>query len=170
MVEISRRWLFLLLLPNVLASTALAGDVRWQEFLHFTRVETSVVDAERGHLLVLWEMAGLARFAGEVAVMASHGISEHRPDDRAYRGHVVYRFEDGSRKHAEIEGRITGAHGRDGNVQEGSFVIVGGTGRFDGIAGEGGFTATQYTATEAGGHTLVEVVARLAPDGDGGQP
>lgn len=151
---------------TVAAVPALASaeerSVHWQEFLHFTRVEAAPVFDRDGHVLLLWAMAGLAVFPdGEVAVVRSVGTSDNVPGDPTYRGYVLYRFDDGSTEHARLQGRITGPYGAHGNTQEGSFTLLDGTGRFAGIGGGGTYTGTQYTPTEAGGHTLISVTGRL---------
>ena len=147
------------------APAAGAGDeLRWQETLHITRLETSAVTREHdagAHLLALWEMRGLAVFADEVAVMHSTGFTDHDPAGSSYTGYAHYRFADGSTKTARLHGRIVAELEGGSNRQEGAFTMLGGTGRFAAVIGQGRFTAVQYTPALNGGLLHVEVRARL---------
>ncbi len=148
--------LFALMVAPALA--AAEQSISWTEYLRFTDAQVHAAGEEGRYLVGVWTMTGLAEFSdGEVAVITATGTLDYDRGLGRYGGWVEYRFEDGSTKLARLEGEVTERLPDGGNLQEGTFTYVAGTGRFDGIEGSGTFSGRQYRPADDGGDSLVRV-------------
>lgn len=121
------------------------------------KVESVAVGDRPNHVLGVVEFTGLTFYAnGEIAShrnVATFDLSEGLGSNRGY---VVHTFEDGSTSFERYEGAVVADQAGDRHSLEGRFECVGGTGRFQGLAGEGTWTAERYGSLETGSYVVVD--------------
>ena len=161
MLNISFLSICLLLVP--VSIHAAEREERWSEVLYFTASSGLAIPGDEGRYVGVWEMRGVAQFGDDnVAKMRTGGTLDLRRGTGPYTGYVLYTFSDGSTKFGKIEGVITKPMADGGNVQEGTLIYEGGSGRYTGIHGSGTFRARQYGPASDGGETVIDVVASFS--------
>ena len=119
---------------------------------HFAKVEVMPVGDVPGHIVGLADQRGLTtNDAGEVGVWASkvyldltNGIGPHQT-------YTVITFEDKSTMVTQARGTTAGAAADGSSTFEGTFVYIGGTGRFAGIQGRGSYRGKRMAPITPGG-------------------
>ena len=79
---------------------------------------------------------------GEVSTYVNKGTYDFNHGSETHRGYVVRTFPDGSTTTTKYEGRSE--YGGESVTWEGTFVYIAGTGKFEGITGEGTYKGTRY--------------------------
>ncbi len=134
--------LFLSLHGNIKAGAGSndAVPIEWREAFVTVEVNMKQIDGVEGRFLGIMEQRGFAFYEhGEVATVDVWLTFERRGPATDYTGYAVYKFADGATK----VGRFSG-EGDPRGEQEGEFVFDGGTGRYEGITGEGTFVGQGY--------------------------
>lgn len=124
----------------------------WREVLHTTTHHVLSVGNANGHTIGVMEQQGLALFERDVATLAVKWTYEQKADQLTFKGYALYTFADGATRTATV----TGKGSRPGK-QEGSLIFTQGSGRFNGIAGKGRWTAVTFSTDSQDTH--VEVTA-----------
>lgn len=115
---------------------------QWREVFVTTSGHSMQPEALQGRAVGVMEQRGFAFFKDEVAAITAWLTYESLNGRTVYTGYVEYRFEDGSMQLVRIEGS-----GQSYGEQEGKLKYLSGVGRFNGIDGEGTFSARGYAPT-----------------------
>jgi hypothetical protein len=132
----------LVILAWVLGSAApsQAEDLKWKLISMGTKVETNKIDDQEGHIIGIFERKGLMIHEnGDVANELNRGFIDIVKGVRKFQGYCLQTFKDGSTIMMKHQGTNV-----KGQVVEASFELIKGTGRFDGIKGQGTFTGQDY--------------------------
>jgi len=122
------------------ASPTQAEDIKWKLISTVTKVDTHKVDDQEGHILGTVERKGLMLHDnGDVANELNKVIFDNVAGVSKWQGYCLQTFKDGSTIMMKHQG--TNAKGQ---IVEASFELIKGTGRFDGIKGQGTFTGQDY--------------------------
>ncbi len=131
------------------------GDRAWREVVRITDNQTKRTETVPPHAMGITEQKGLVFYeGGEVGAVTLWFSWEGDSEESHYRGYGRYDFADGSSVFTSFEGA-----GALPGKQAGTLKFLGGTGRFEGIAGEGKFGAATMTPGSAGGDTFRDVQA-----------
>ncbi len=132
-----------------------AVKTAWREVVRITDNQTKRTETVPPHAVGMTEQKGLVFYeGGEVGAVTLWLVWDGDSNESHYRGYGRYDFADGASYYTYFEG--TGAlPGR----QTGTLKFLGGTGRFEGIQGEGKFAAATMTPASAGGDTFRDVQA-----------
>ena len=128
------------------ASLAQAQDLGTSRRVQGTAEITSVgVGDVPGHVVGVVEFKGLTFFAdGEIAIHTNPATFDLTDGSGRHQGYVVHHFDDGSTSIERYQGEARlSADGRR-TVVEGSFECIGGTGRFEGLKGDGTYGASVW--------------------------
>lgn len=99
-------------------------------------------DEKRG--IGTFQLNGLAFLEdGQIGTIKDTGAYESNKGLRAYLGYYFVTFSDGSTLMEKYQG--TAKPGEKTTAHEGTLTYIGGTGRFEGVKGEGTFTGTGYS-------------------------
>jgi hypothetical protein len=141
--------------PKGAAPEVQTVKMAWREVVRISDNQTKRTDTVPPHAVGMTEQKGLVFYeGGEVGAVSLWFAWNGDSDESHYRGYGRYDFADGASYYTYFEG--TGAMpGR----QSGTVKFLGGTGRFEGIQGEGKFAAATMTAVSAGGDTFRDVQA-----------
>lgn len=127
----------------------------WREVVRITDNQTKRTETDPPHAVGITEQKGLVFYGGgEVGAVTLWFTWEGDSAESHYRGYGRYDFADGASVYTSFEG----AGGLPGK-QTGTLTFLGGTGRFEGIAGSGQFAAATLTPGSAGGDTFRDVQA-----------
>jgi len=135
-------------------------DLGTSRLVQGTAEATSVeVGGVPGHVLGVVEFKGLTFFAdGEIATHSNPATFDLTNGFGPHRGYVVHYFDDGSTSIERYRGEARlSADGR-GTVVEGTFECIGGTGRFDGLKGEGTYRGERLGALRMGDYVYVDTI------------
>jgi hypothetical protein len=113
------------------------GDetLKWRHVQHATTFQTVEVGDTKGHVLNVYRLPGLATFPdGSIGSTAVIGESDVTNGGGAINGYMVLKTKDGSELWLKYTGSITA----DG-VRKGTEFVIGGTGKYQGVKGEGTF-------------------------------
>jgi hypothetical protein len=101
-----------------------------------TKVETLKVDDQEGHIVGVYERKGvMVHENGEIANELNRGVFDSVKGVNKWQGYCVQTFKDGSTMWMKHQGT-----GEKGQIVEATFELIKGTGRFEGIKGQGTFT------------------------------
>lgn len=119
---------------------------------HFAKVEAMPVGDVPGHVVVLADQRGLTTTdTGEVGVWASKVFLDLTNGIGPHQTYTVTTFEDKSTTVSRATGRTTEVAADGSSSFEGTFTYVGGTGRFEGIAGSGSYHGRRLAPLAPGG-------------------
>ena len=138
--------------------------VKSQAIRHLTKME--VVKVGEGHIIGVSERSGLAIFEdGEVATTTAQSTFDSMQGSGTHQGYAQYVFEDGSTYVAKYQGTSKSADGGKTATFEGTFDYVSGTGRFEGIKGNGSYNGKRYLPGKDGGDYVVDVTGTYTVPG-----
>lgn len=131
-------------IATVLASSGVTAQeaqaIQWREAFVTVESEIRPVEGHEGHFVGMSRQRGFAFYEDEDTATVSVFLTfERSGPSTSYRGYAVYTFPDDSTK----GGYFTGS-GDPMGQQSGDFVFQGGTGRFEGITGEGSFAGRGF--------------------------
>lgn len=127
----------------------------WREVVRITDNQSKRTETVPPHAVGMVEQKGLVFYqGGEVGAVTLWFVWDGDSDQSHYRGYGRYDFADGASYYTYFEGA-----GALPGRQTGTLKFLGGTGRFEGVQGEGKFGAATMTATSAGGDTFRDVEA-----------
>ena len=110
--------------------------IEWREAFVTVDAELREIEGHKDHAVGLMQQRGFAFYEDEeVATVSTWLTFERSGAETNYRGYAVYAFPDGATK----IGRFTGTGDPQGE-QSGQFSLECGTGRYEGITGQGHFT------------------------------
>jgi hypothetical protein len=122
------------------AALAQAEDLKCKLISMGTKVETNKIDDEEGHIIGIFERKGLMIHEnGELANELNRGFIEVVKGVRKFQGYCLQTFKDGSTMMMKHQGTNV-----KGQIVEASFQFIKGTGRFEGIKGQGTYTGQDY--------------------------
>jgi hypothetical protein len=122
-----------------------------------TAVETVPVGDVPGHVMGVIGFAGLTFYEdGTVATHTNPATFDLTDGAGPHQGWVVHTFDDGSTAIEHYQGRATLIEGGARTVVEGTYTCEGGTGRFEGLAGEGTYQGERFGRLEAGASVYVD--------------
>ena len=158
-----------LLLPMLGQAQDLGTSRRVQGTAAVTSVEVGDVP---GHVVGVVLFKGLSFFeGGEIATHSNPATFDLTDGSGPHRGYVMHYFDDGSTSIERYEGQARLSADGKRTVVEGTFACVGGTGRFEGLQGEGTYRGERIcreyrtTATIAGRRQHLYGTACRQPDG-----
>jgi hypothetical protein len=138
--------------PAPVQAQDLGTSRRVQGTAEVTTVEVGDVP---GHVVGVVEFRGLSFFAdGEIATHTNPAIFDLINGSGPHQGYVVHHFDDGSTSIERYRGeaRLSGKR----TVVEGTFECVGGTGRFEGLKGQGTYRGERLGALQTGDYVYVD--------------
>ncbi len=146
----------LLLVP---ATQAKAETVKYNYTSQVTKMEFTVFQDVKGHVVGLFERRGVAIFENEVAVLELWGTFDYIKKKGPWEEYTRLTFKDGSTTTHKIQGATS--YAPDGTkLLKGKGEFIKGTGRFEGIKGQlslNGRFVTPYTKDKTKGDNWVEV-------------
>jgi hypothetical protein len=155
----------LLLMPATQAS-AKKEKFKARSFSQITKMHVIKVGDVEGHIIAVYERRGLALVDGEVTTFLNRAMLDMTKGKGTAEGYVTYTFEDGSTTVSKFQGTLAPSEGKT-LTAEGTFIFIGGSGRFEGIKGDGKWTAksyTPYTKEETKSDLIVDVTGtRILP-------
>lgn len=168
MCEMSvKRFLFGAFLVLVLGGTAAAKtlDHTYQAVMHIQKSHALPVLDDGAHVLGIAAFRGLAIFSeDDIAVHRYEGWFDLIAGSGRFHGYASWTFEDGSELRADYSGMASNP-GSGGLEVEASFENFSGTGRFEIVSGEGGFTGRRLDPIDKGGNTYLNGMLKLTvPD------
>lgn len=151
MTTIKRNWgiIGIMLIAVWLLVPATQASAKEEKFKarsvsQITKMDVIKVGDVEGHIIAVYERRGLAFLDGEVATFLNQGMLDMTKGKGTGEGYAMYTFEDGSTTVSKWEATLAPIEGKR-ITAEGTFTFIGGSGRFEGIKGEGKFTAKSYT-------------------------
>ena len=141
--------LVLQILLLISATRVAAEDFKCRLISGTTKVEVIGVGDEKGHLMGFYERKGLMLYEnGEVANEANRGVFDRTEEGSKWEGYCVQTFKDGSTMWMKHQGTRV-----KNQIAEATFEFIKGTGRFEGIKGQGTITGRWITyADDHGGY------------------
>ena len=126
-----------------------AETLKWRTAATVTKDENISVSDEKGHILGVQILQGLAFFEnGEIAKYRSHAISDTRPGKGGQAiTYQIYTFEDGSTIVNRTQ-RLMVADESGNYSAKSTIEIIKGTGRFEGIRGTASATGKTFLGSE----------------------
>jgi hypothetical protein len=138
----------------------LGSTRRVQGTAEVTSVEVGDVP---GHVVGVVVFKGFTFFAdGEIATHSNPATFDLTNGSGPHRGYVVHYFDDGSTSIERYEGEARLRADRKRTIVEGSFQCVGGTGRFEGLQGEGAYRGERLGALQTGDFVYVDTTGSCA--------
>jgi hypothetical protein len=142
----------------VMASLAHAQDLgnsrRVQGTAEVTTVEVGDVP---GHVVGVVEFKGLTFFAdGEIATHSNPATFDLTDGSGPHQGYVIHYFDDGSTSIERYQGEARLSVDGRRTIVEGSFECIGGTGRFEGLKGQGTYRGERLGALRTGDYVYVD--------------
>jgi hypothetical protein len=173
MTTIKRNWgiICILLIAVWLLAPATTAIAKKEKFKarsvsQISKMHVIKVGDVEGHIIAVYERRGLAFFDGEVATFLNRAMYDMTKGKGTAEGYVTYTFEDGSTTISKFQGTLAPSEGKR-ITAEGTFIFIGGSGRFEGIKGDGKWTAksyTPYTKEETKSDLIVDVTGtRILP-------
>lgn len=136
-------WLMLITFLVLQVSTVIAGDtkqIKWREAFITVEANLQEVEGHEGHAVGVMQQRGFAFYDdGQVATVNVWLTFKRSAGGTSYRGYAVYSFPDGASK----VGRFTGS-GDPRGEQSGQFTLESGSGRYEGITGQGSFSGRGF--------------------------
>ncbi len=124
----------------VSAAQAQAEDLKCKLISMITKADTNKIDDQEGHIIGIFERKGLmVHENGEIANELNRGVFDSIKGVTKLQGYCLQTFKDGSTmmmRHQGINDK--------GKIVEASFEFIKGTGRFEGITGQGTYTGQNY--------------------------
>jgi hypothetical protein len=125
-------------LLSIGASTVTRADeiLKWRHVQHNISVQSLDVGDAKGHSLYLYQLPGIAFFPdGSLGSTMVVGTSDLTNGSGTNSGYSTLNFSDGS----AIFMKYSGTNKTDGNrfPRQGTFVVIGGKGRYEGVKGDG---------------------------------
>ena len=140
--------------PTVGEAQDLGNSRRVQGTAEVTTVEVGDVP---GHVVGVVEFKGLTFFeGGEIATNANPATFDLTDGSGPHQGYVVHYFDDGSTSIERYQGEAKLSADGKRTVVEGTFQCVGGSGRFEGLKGEGTYRGERLGALETGDYVYVD--------------
>jgi hypothetical protein len=121
------------------------------------QVTTHEVGDVPGHVVGVVEFKGLTFFAdGEIATHTNPAIFDLIDGSGPHQGYVVHHFDDGSTSIERYRGEARLSADGKRTVVEGTFECIGGTGRFEGLKGQGTYRGERLGALQTGDYVYVD--------------
>ncbi len=141
------RWGGLVVLVIALGLPALAAqagetEVEGRNVHHGVKSEWVEVGDVEGHVVGFWEINGLGFQEDDVTAIKGWGTFDSIKGTGTHQGYLIKTWSDGSTYTSSFEGRSKPAGKL--RLNEGTWILVGGTGRFEGVKGEGTYSGTRY--------------------------
>ena len=155
------------LLSTLIIWFSLFGGFVWAQTTEKSRASTYVtkmelisIGDEEGHVVGLFEKRGLGfHDSGEISIITEQGTFDYVNGSGPHQGYTINTYEDGSKTVLKFQGTTTQASEGTTSLLEGTFEIINGSGRFEGIEGDGSYTGkrlTTLTKEGARGDTYVD--------------
>jgi hypothetical protein len=142
----------------VMAALAHAQDLgnsrRVQGTAEITGVEVGDVP---GHVVGVVEFKGITFFAdGEIATHSNPATFDLTNGSGPHQGYIVHYFDDGSTSIERYQGEAQLSADGKRTIVKGAFQCIGGTGRFEGLKGEGTYRGERLGALRTGDYVYVD--------------
>jgi hypothetical protein len=140
------------------SSPAPAQDLGTSRRVQGTAEVTTVeVGDVPGHVVGVVEFKGLTFFAGgEIATHTNPATFDLTDGSGPHQGYVVHHFDDGSTSIERYRGEARLSADGKRTVVEGTFECIGGTGRFEGLKGQGTYRGERLGALQTGDYVYVD--------------
>jgi hypothetical protein len=143
-----------LAIPTLAPAQDLGTSRRVQGTAEVTTIEVGDVP---GHVVGVVQFKGLTFFAhGEIATHSNPAAFDLTNGSGPHRGYVVHYFDDGSTSIERYQGEARLSADGKRTVVEGTFECIGGTGRFEGLKGEGTYRGERLGALQTGDYVYVD--------------
>jgi len=114
------------------------------------KVEMIEVGDVPSHVIGVTELKGLAFEDGEVGTYSAWITFDYTNGSGTHEGYGITTFEDGSTQITKSQGTTKASEDGKISVFEGTFTILGGSGRFEGIKGKGSYTGKRIAPLSVG--------------------
>ena len=137
--------LFLCVAPWAMATEPFDGESQeWRGLFYTMKVENLSMEPLEGTSMGAREVSGLAFYDNGEVAMVDAWLSFFRVEGRSnYEGFALFRFPDGSTQTASLVGCISAT-----GAETCEFSFVCGSGRFDGIVGDGSFASDGFSLAD----------------------
>lgn len=163
MKKFCRYWGVIIILPMgiclLLASTQAWAEMMKGRQVHFlTRVEVLEVGDVADHIIGIYGTTGLESNyeAGEVASPTNRGTLDYIKGAGTYEAYSIATYEDGSTCTYKVLGTTRPDRKGKGSLFEATLTLIGGTGRFAGIQGEGSYTGRRIAPLDTAAPIYVD--------------
>ena len=132
-------------LVAVAATPALAGEVSasGRNVQTVEKVEWLEVGDQEGHVVGIYRSKGLTFHGdGEISTTVNHGTFDYVKGAGSHEGYLVRTFDDDSTMTVKYQG--TTKHDAAGRVTQGTASYATGTGRYEGIEGDGSYSGRLF--------------------------
>jgi hypothetical protein len=150
-------WLLAMAIGLPLAAPAAEELGSGRRVQSVTTVATVPVGNAPGHVMGVIEFAGLTFYAsGEIATHTNPATFDLTDGSGPHQGWVVHTFDDGATAIERYQGYATLIEGGAKTRIEGTYTCEGGTGRLEGLTGEGTYRGERFGRLEAGASVYVD--------------
>jgi len=123
------------------------------------KVEMMEVGDVPGHVIGVLELRGLSFENDEVGTYSGWVTVDYTNGSGKHEGYGITTFEDGSTHVSKVQGTTKASE--DGKISEfeGTFTFIGGSGRFEGIKGEGSYTGKRIAPLSVGADSYIDLTS-----------
>lgn len=133
------------------SGVAAATEISWRQVSHVNESHPNVIPDSGGYTLGTGKGSGLGFFSdGQIATINLAFNIDYKKGDGDFVAYETYTFPDGSTLVLKRNGRTITTGGGSGADFDGTFKLVGGTGRYRGISGDGVFTGKRLSPLGSG--------------------
>jgi hypothetical protein len=148
----------IILVAFTIAVQAVAETIKGRLVQFIAKAEVIQVGDVPDHIIGVYDQTGLASFdTGEVASLALKGTLDYIKGSGPIQGYTIFTFEDGSTIAYKWQGAGRADPTGKGSRFESKITIIGGTGRWAGIQGDGSATARRFAPFGAGAQLFSDV-------------
>jgi len=115
-----------------------------------SKVEMMEVGDVPGHVIGVLELRGLSFENSEVGTYSGWVTVDYTNGSGKHEGYGLVTFEDGSTHVSKSQGTTKASEDGKTSVFEGTFTIIGGSGRFKGIKGKGSYSGKRIAPLSVG--------------------
>lgn len=149
---------------GVLITDAVAKTVKFKLTSYIVKVERIPIPDTEKHAIGIYERRGLALFEnGETAAYHTRGTFDFTKGNGPFQGYTTLKYKDGSTTMFKYQGKLTMNPSSKLPALSGKGDYIKGTGRFEGIKGNGSFSGkyiTPYTADKTKGDMVVDFTGK----------
>jgi hypothetical protein len=166
-----KRWgLFLVMLLSVsfvlLPGVSAADEHEYRAVYHVQKGEKMEVGDVPGHVVGVSETTGLIFItkgpgSGEIGMRKAITSFDSVKGKGPFTGYYGYTFSDGSTMFTKAIGTATSVDGGKRATYEGTYEVIGGTGKFAGMKGKGTFKGEGVGPRETGGDGYVDATGTI---------
>jgi hypothetical protein len=141
--------------------TQAAEEVAGRAVYHTQKMEQIEVGDVPGHIVGVGQHSGLAfrtkgPYSGEVATRINTLYFDSVNGKGTFTAYAGHTYQEGSTQSYKASGTIMPVDGGKRSVFEGTYEVIGGTGRFEGVKGKGTFKGERIGSGKTGADSYVD--------------